>query len=142
MVFDFLRNDKTIVFVKGNEVAVERGIVGCGETQAVFGIEAVLLVFSPRADVAGAKDVRKREAVPHGSTDDWIRVVLRQDGAEHVECANVGRGLAASVRVRGEDEVREGLPEFHLAPRFPLGSAALFANVAARLRPLAVSRYF
>ena len=40
MVFDFLRNDKTVVFVKGNEVAVERGIVGCGEAQAVFGIEA------------------------------------------------------------------------------------------------------
>lgn len=77
------------MFVKGNEVAVERGVVGCGEAQAVFGIEAVLLVFSPRADMAGAKDVRKREAVPHGAADDWIRVVLRQDRAEHVEGADV-----------------------------------------------------
>lgn len=47
-----------------------------------------------------------------------VDVVLRQDRTEHVERTNVGRGLAASVRVRGEDEVRERLPEFHLAPRF------------------------
>lgn len=87
------------MFVKGNEVAVKRGIVGCGEAQAVFGIEAVFLVFSPRANVAGAKDVRKREAVPHGAADDRIRVVLRQNRAEHVERTDVGRCLAASVRV-------------------------------------------
>jgi len=118
VVFDFLRNDKTIVFVKGNEVAVERDIVGCGEAQAVFGIEAVLLVFSPRADVAGAKDVRKRETVPHEAADNRLRVVFRQNGTEHVERADVGRGLAAPVRVRGEDEVSERLPKRHLPSSF------------------------
>ena len=33
-------------------------------------------------------------------------------------------------------------PEFHLARPFPLDLAALFANAAASVRPLAVSRYF
>ena len=71
-----------------------------------------------------------------------VGVILRQNRAEHVERADVGRGLAASIRVRGEDEVCECLPQLHLAPRFPLGLAVFFANVAASLRPLAVSRYF
>lgn len=66
-------------------------------------------------------DVHKREAVPHGATDDWIRVMFRQDRAEHVERTDVGRCLAASVRVHGEDEICKRLPEFHLSPRFPLG---------------------
>ena len=56
-------------------------------------------------------DVRKREAVPHGAADDWLRVVFRQDGAEHVERADIGRGLAASVRVRGKNEVCKRLPQ-------------------------------
>ncbi len=37
--------------------------------------------------------------------------MFRQDGAKHVERTDVGRGLAASVRVRGEDEVCERLPQ-------------------------------
>ena len=37
--------------------------------------------------------------------------MFRQDGAKHVERADVGRGLAAPVRVRGEDEVCERLPQ-------------------------------
>ena len=49
--------------------------------------------------------------MPHGATDDWIRVVVRQERAEHVERTDVGRGLAASVRVRGEDEVCKRLPQ-------------------------------
>ena len=56
-------------------------------------------------------DVCERKAVPHGAADDWIRVVFRQDRAEHVERTDVGRGLAAPVRVRGEDEVCERLPQ-------------------------------
>ena len=62
VVFDCLRDDEAIVFVEGNEVTVKRGVVGCGEAQAVFGIEAVLFVFRPRADVAGAKDIRYGES--------------------------------------------------------------------------------
>ena len=37
--------------------------------------------------------------------------MLRQDGAGHVEHADVGRGLAAPVRVRGEDEICKRLPQ-------------------------------
>ena len=37
--------------------------------------------------------------------------MFRQDGAKHVERTDVGRGLAAPVRVRGEDEVCERLPQ-------------------------------
>ena len=62
VVFDCLRDDEAIVFVEGNEVTVKRGVVGCGKAQAVFGIEAVLFVFRPRADVAGAKDIRYGES--------------------------------------------------------------------------------
>ena len=43
----------------------------------------------------------------HGAADDRIRVVLRQDRAKHVERTDVGRGLAASIRVCGENEVCE-----------------------------------
>ena len=103
------------MFVKRNEMAVKDGIVGCGEAQAVFGIEAVFLILGPRADMAGAKDIR------HGKTrhatfaaDDWIRVVFRQDRAEHVERTDIGRGLSASVRVRGEDEICKQLPKHFL----------------------------
>ena len=39
--------------------------------------------------------------------DDWILVVLRQYRAEHVKRADIGRGLAASVRVSGKNEVYE-----------------------------------
>ena len=53
-------------------------------------------------------DVRKRKTVPHGTTDDWLRVVGR---TKHVERTDIGRGLAASVRVRGEDEVCKRLPQ-------------------------------
>ena len=49
--------------------------------------------------------------MPHGTADNRLRVVLRQDGAKHVERTDVGRGLAAPVRVRGEDEVCERLPQ-------------------------------
>ena len=43
--------------------------------------------------------------------DDWIRVVLRQNRDGHIEYTDVGRGLAAPVRVRGEDEVCKRLPQ-------------------------------
>ena len=69
-----------------------------------------LLHFGAYPFVQGV-DVRKREAVPHGAADDWIRVVFRQDGAKHVERADVGRGLAATIRVRREDEFAERLFE-------------------------------
>ena len=51
MVFDGLRDDEAVVFVERNEVAVERGVVGCGEAQAVFGIEAVLFGIKGSATV-------------------------------------------------------------------------------------------
>ena len=35
----------------------------------------------------------------------------RQDRTKHVECADVGHGLAASVRVRSEDEFCKRLPQ-------------------------------
>ena len=47
-----------------------------------------LLHFGAYPFVQGV-DVRKREAVPHGAADDWIRVVFRQDRAEHVERTDV-----------------------------------------------------
>ena len=56
-------------------------------------------------------DVCERKAVPHGAANDRFRIVFRQDGAKHVECTDVGRGLAASVRVRGEDEGCKRLPQ-------------------------------
>ena len=37
--------------------------------------------------------------------------MFRQDGAKHVERTDVGRGLAAPVRVRSEDELAERLFE-------------------------------
>ena len=40
VIFDRLRDDEAIVFVEGNEMPVEGGVVGCGEAQAVFRIEA------------------------------------------------------------------------------------------------------
>ena len=52
-----------------------------------------------------------------------------------------GRGaIALTVQLRGTH--RREAPELHLAPRFPLGLAVFFANGAASLWPLAVSRYF
>ena len=56
--------------------------------------------------------------MPHGAADDRIRVVLRQNRAEHVERADVGRGLSASVRVSGENEVCKGLSK-HLYDIIP-----------------------
>ena len=41
VVFDCLRDDKAIMLVEGNEVAVKGGVVGRGEAQAVFGIKAI-----------------------------------------------------------------------------------------------------
>ena len=54
--------------------------------------------------------VHKREAVPHGAADDRIRVVLRQDRAEHVERTDIGRGLTAPIRIRRKNEIYERLP--------------------------------
>ena len=56
-------------------------------------------------------DVSKRNAVPHGAAEDRLRVILRQGRTKHVERTDVGRGLAAPVRVRGEDEVCKRLPQ-------------------------------
>ena len=56
-------------------------------------------------------DVCERKAVPHGAAEDRLRVILRQGRTKHVKYADVGRGLAASVRVRGEDEVCKRLPQ-------------------------------
>ena len=41
--------------------------------------------------------------------DDVARVVSREDRAEHVKRTDIRHGLAASVRVRGEDEISERL---------------------------------
>ena len=41
--------------------------------------------------------------------DDVERVVSREDRAEHVKRRDIRHGLAASVRVRGEDEISERL---------------------------------
>ena len=49
--------------------------------------------------------------MPHRAVDDGTRVVPREDWAKHVERTDIRRGLAASVRVRGEDEVYERLPQ-------------------------------
>ena len=38
-----------------------------------------------------------------------VRVVSREDRAKHVKRTDIRRGLAAPVRVRGEDEVSERL---------------------------------
>ena len=52
--------------------------------------------------------------MPHGTFDDGMRIVHREDGAKHIQRTDIGRGLAASVRICGEDEVCKGLPQ-HLA---------------------------
>ena len=52
----------------------------------------------PRDTGQNGVDARKRKSVPHGTADDWLRVV---DQTKHVEYTDVGRGLAAPVRVRG-----------------------------------------
>ena len=88
VVFDGLRDDKMIVFVKGNQVAVKGGIIGGREAKTVLGIEVARFVHFP-----------------------CTRGVAREDRAKHVERTDVGRGLAASVRVRGEDEVCKRLPQ-------------------------------
>ena len=49
--------------------------------------------------------------MPHGAADNRLRVVFRQDRAKHVERADVGRGLAAPVRIRRENEFAERLFE-------------------------------
>ena len=59
----------------------------------------------PRDTGQNGVDARKRKAMPHGAADDRLRIVFRQDGAKHVERTDVGRGLAAPVRVRREDEL-------------------------------------
>ncbi len=76
------------MLVNGNEVTVKRGVVGYGEAQAVFGIEAVLFVFCP-----------------------CMRVVPLEDRARYVKRTDIGRDLNAPVRFRGEDEVCERLPQ-------------------------------
>ena len=62
----------------------------------------------PRDMGQNGVDVHKRKAVPQGAADDRLRVVGR---TKHVERADVGRGLAVPVRVRGEDEVCKRLPQ-------------------------------
>ena len=49
--------------------------------------------------------------MPHEVADGQLRAAPRQHRTKHVECADAGRGLAASVRVRGEDEVCKRLPQ-------------------------------
>ena len=56
--------------------------------------------------------------MPHEAADDRHRVVPRQHRTRHVECADVGRGLADSGRVRGEDEACKRLP-MHIAGIIP-----------------------
>ena len=50
----------------------------------------------------------------HGTVDDRPGVVRRENGAEHIQRTDIGRGLAASVRICGENEVCKGLLQ-HLA---------------------------
>ena len=50
----------------------------------------------------------------HDDVDDWLRMVHREDGAEHIHRTDIGGGLAAPVRVRCEDEICKGLLQ-HLA---------------------------
>ena len=68
-------------------------------------------VVPPRDTGQNGVDVRERKAMPHGAANDRLRIVLRQDRTKHVEYTDVGRGLAASVRIRGEDEVCKRLPQ-------------------------------
>ena len=49
--------------------------------------------------------------MPHRAVDDEAQVAPREDCAEHVERTDVRHGVAASVRVRGEDEVCKRLPQ-------------------------------
>ena len=53
------------MFIKGNEVTIKCGGVGCGEAQAVFGIETILLILGPWADVACAKHIKPPHAWLH-----------------------------------------------------------------------------
>ncbi len=53
--------------------------------------------------------VGKRKPLPHRAIDDGMRVVPREDRAKHIERTDIRRGLAAPVRVRGEDEISERL---------------------------------
>ena len=82
----------------------------------------------PRDTGQNGVGVRKRKAVPHGAANDRLRIVFRQDGAKHVECTDVGRGLAASVRVRGEDEVCKRLPQ-HDGKKYIKSAGRLKAQV-------------
>ena len=54
-------------------------------------------------------EVGKQEPLPQRAVDNGVRVVPRKDRAKHVKRTNIRRGLAASVRVRGEDEISERL---------------------------------
>ena len=84
VVFDCLRDNESVVFVEGNEVTIKGCVVGRGEAQAVFRIEAVRLVFRP-----------------------CMRGVAREDRAKHVKRTDIGRDLNAPVRIRGEDVISE-----------------------------------
>ena len=91
------------MFVEGNEMPVEGGVVGGGEAQAVFGIEAVLFVFRPRADVAGAKDIR------HGKSRHaaFAAVVRQHHFAEDVLIhAYLDGGKFRLAFLRGEIQMR------------------------------------
>ena len=91
------------MFVEGNEVTIKRGVVGGGEAQAVFGIEAVLFVFRPRADVAGAKDIRYGESRHTAFTT----VVRQHHFAEEVLIhAHLDGGKFRLAFFRGEIQMR------------------------------------
>ena len=51
--------------------------------------------------------VGKRKPLPHRAVDDGVRIVPREDRAEHVERTDIRCGLAASVRARGKDKIPE-----------------------------------
>ncbi len=104
------------MLVNGNEVTVKRGVVGYGEAQAVFGIEAVLFVFCP-----------------------CMRVVPLEDRARYVKRTDIGRDLAAPVRVRGEYEICKRLSQ-HGGNKYSKSATYLVKNLWQILWPASALR--
>lgn len=54
--------DEPQVFIERDEVAVERGIEGGRQAQAILRVEAPHFILYPRRDVAGSHDLRDVQA--------------------------------------------------------------------------------
>ena len=85
VVAEAFTQDQPEIFVEGDKVAIERGVLRCGEAKAVAGVEPVRDVVLPSHDVAGAEkfgdgDAGDAATVVVGGKDRFPKELLAPAG--------------------------------------------------------------